>query len=618
MHTVDKINKLNKNETKTMTNPSSYDERITKIRKLMKLYSLNALIITSKDHYLNEYVDKTSSPRVYLSGFDGTAGDLLITTNEAYLLVDGRYHTQAEKQIDKRLFKIEKVGIDENGERVTEYLSDRLITLIEKLSKGKNYVIGYDPHQMGLKTLEYIKEGIKKATKSTILTPLFKSLESELFIESAKHPASIISVPDKIAGVSVSEKLKILRESLLSMNINAYFISSLDEIAYLTNLRGDEIPFNSTFKALSLVSLKEAFLFVPEEDIKTSAILDLQKYFQIHSLSNMSNVLKTFIDTEQNSFHIAYDTSSISCAFVDVLNQLINKNCKIFELEKNPLKTSKSIKNTAEIKYISRCFKKSDQVFNHTIKWFKESIINKRTISEKDLQNTLENFYTTAGATRQSFAPICATGTNSATIHYTHANYENIIKENDLFLIDSGAYYDYGYATDLTRTILAGNSPTKKQKELYTIVLKASIAGLSAELPPGSNGAYLDKIVRSVITNKGYDYNHGTGHGIGILVHESPPGISYATTGDITLKEGMLFSIEPGIYIENWGGIRIENIVTLQKHSDKTKAKEGWLEVKCLTFAPLEEILIDNDMLTEKELSYLNYFKKQFLEEYNG
>ncbi|MGD9580878.1 MAG: M24 family metallopeptidase [Vampirovibrionia bacterium] len=597
-----------------MKQDNTHDQRLSVIREEMNLYSLDALIVSSKDHYLNEYVDKNFSTLVYLSGFDGTTGNLLITKNEAYILVDGRYHTQAEKQVSKELYTIEKVGIDEEGNRITEYLSDRLIKVIERLAKKKNYVIGYDPYQTSYKTLEYLKNKLDELNESTVLTAITNSLEDKLFTNKMVKPSEITVVPEKIAGLSVQEKINQVKDYLETSNINGYFISALDEVSYITNLRSNEIPFNSTIKGFLFLTLDKSFMFVEDKDINNVKLNILKDYLSIHSLNNLSTILYDYIKSKDDTFILAYDNSSISCAVLDKLNQLISKQCKLFIVTKNPIKVVKANKNSHELNYIKECMNKSDITFDETIKWVKNSIKNKQQISEKDLQNRLENNFNKNNALNMSFSPICAAGINSAIIHYTHANDKTIINQNDLVLIDSGAYYEYGYATDLTRTILAGVEPTSKQKELYTLVLKASIAGLTAELPPETNGYDLDKIVRSVITEKNYDFNHGTGHGIGILVHESPPVISFSVAGEITLEEGMVFSIEPGIYIENWGGIRIENIATIKKHSIKEKADKGWHEIECLTFAPLDKDLINFESLTTKELDFLKFFEDRFNE----
>lgn len=583
----------------------------------MKKNSLNVLIITSKDEFLNEYVDKSISPRIYLTGFDGTAGDLLITQEEAFLLVDGRYHTQAETQIDKNLFHVEKVGVDESGTRINELVPDRLIKIIARLSKGKNLIIGYDPGQFSIKMLDYLREETNKVSNTTVFTPLYVPLKNSLLGDAAVSAMKPVSyIPLEITGNTSSDKLKQVRENLLELNLNAFFISKTDEVSYITNLRGQDIDFNSTIKAYAFISLKDAFLFMDLKYLGCQNLQKLNEAFEVLPLSELEKTLHSYIERQQGRFHFGYDPSSMTCAILDKLNRLVTKNCKMLNIEDNPVKKLKAIKNDAELSYMKTCFVKADNVFNNVISQINTSIQQQKTVSEWDIKNMVSETFKNYGANRLSFESICSIGSNSAVIHYTSCSKDVVAKEGDIILIDSGGYFEGGYATDLTRTFIAGGGsvkPSDKIKEIFTIVLKAAMKGLRAEIPPDSDGIYLDKIVRSVITDKGYDYNHGTGHGIGILVHETPPTISFAASGSVKLEENMVFSIEPGIYIEGWGGVRIENVVTLKRHNDKNKAHHGWLEVECLTFAPIDENLINYSLLDEDEIAYLSYFKNNFM-----
>ncbi|MEW5820724.1 MAG: M24 family metallopeptidase [Cyanobacteriota bacterium] len=594
-----------------------YSERLEKTRDLMKFNSLSALIIGSRDDFLNEYTNKDSNLRIFLSGFDGTAGDLLITPEEAYIIVDGRYHTQADNQTNKDLFKVEKVGIDENGNRTDELIPHRMVKILAKISQGKNIIVGYDPNQFSEKMIEFLREETKKVSNTSVFTPLFTNLKEEFLgkIENFKK-TTIYHVNTDIAGLNCIDKLEAIRNKLLGLNLNAYFVSKLDELAYITNIRGDEIDYNSTFKGYAFISLKDAFLFTNVGDLGCQNLKNLNNAFEILPISNLQPTLNAYIDRQKGRIHIGYDPSSTNCAILDKLRSLIAKDCKLLSIEENPIKELKSIKNNSELNYMQNCFIKADNVFNDLINWVNNRINSGLMISEYDIKNKLVSTFNSYGATRLSFSPICSTGKNSAIIHYTDASAENIVKKGDIILVDAGCYFEAGYATDLTRTFIAGANnviASDEQKKIYTIVLKAAINGLSAEIPPDKDGTYLDNQVRTIIANHGYDYNHGTGHGIGILVHESPPTISYASTANLKLKENMVFSIEPGIYIEDWGGVRIENIVTLKKHHNEYKANQGWLEVHCMTYAPLDDNLIDYSLLNEVETNYLEEYKTRFI-----
>lgn len=598
-----------------MQNPSIIEPRLSKVRTLMNNYSLDALIVASRDEFLNEYADKNLSPRTYISGFDGTAGDILITLNEAYLFVDGRYHTQADNQVDKRFFKIEKVGIDENGQRINELIIDRMIKTITQLFKDMPLSIGYDSNQFSVKTINYLKEQIQKVLPTAVFISLTKNLIDEIRTDKVCIPVKpVYSVPVEITGRSSDEKLKLIRESLINQNLNAIFVTKLDELAYITNFRGNDIDFNSTFKGYAFISNKDAFIFSDMERFNSQDLAILSNIFKVLPVNILEESLSNYVTKQSGQFNIGYEPGSTTGAMLDKLNKLTTDQCKLVPIEDNPIRNLKTIKTPAEINHMQQCFIKADNVFREAINWVNQSLDTHKVISELDIKNFMVETFEKYGGDKLSFDVISAVGSNSAIIHYTHSSSEKIVHKNDLVLIDSGSYFSGGYATDLTRTFLAGSkdvNPSTQMKHIFTLVLKAAIKGLTAEIPPDADGVYLDNIIRSVITAQGYDYNHGTGHGIGILVHESPPFIVYGPAGTAKLKENMVFSIEPGIYIEDWGGVRFENIVTLKKHSDADKAQEGWLEVYCMTYAPIDENLIDYTMLEEEEINYLDVFKKR-------
>jgi Xaa-Pro aminopeptidase len=607
---------LEKTQTKMNVLPP-LAHRLEKLRELMKQYSLNALIISSRDDFLNEYVDKQTSKRIYYSGFTGTAGDLFITLDEAYLIVDGRYHIQAEQQVDKQLYTVEKVGLNEKGERITEFIADRHIKIVERLSSGKNLVIGYDPNQFSVKTIRYIRDKISEVSKTAVLTALTETFLDKISIDFEQQMIKpVFTVPVEISGKTTLEKISIIKKMMLEKNLNALFITKLDELAYLTNLRSAEIDYNSTFKGYGFITNKDAFVFADPKKFSCQCLRQANAGYDVIDIKDMFETLSAYIGRQQNKFHIGFDPATTTCAIQDKLNMLVNKNCKLIELDQSPIKELKAIKNDQELKYIKECLQKADNVFQILVQEVQESVAQGLQVTEKDIKDKITALFYRYGADCLSFEVISAIGKNAAIVHYTAASDKAVAAKNQYILVDSGAYFKGGYATDLTRTFLAGGKsvvPDQKLKEIYTIVLKASLNGLSAELPPDSDGNYLDDLVRSVVREYGYDYNHGTGHGIGILVHEAPPTIIFGPSGSNILKENMVFSIEPGIYLQDWGGVRIENIVTLKQHPEHSKAMQGWLKVSCLTFAPLDENLILYEMLDGKQKAYLDYYKSQFV-----
>jgi Xaa-Pro aminopeptidase len=235
-------------------------------------------------------------------------------------------------------------------------------------------------------------------------------------------------------------------------------------------------------------------------------------------------------------------------------------------------------------------------------------------VTEADVARETEARFRASGAFGLSFKVISAAGKNGAVIHYSTPDEKRRIVPGELFLLDTGAYYEGGYATDLTRTFLAGPSTTKasrEQKRLYTLVLKAAIAGMSARVPVGVTGEQIDALVRDPLWRHGLDYGHGTGHGVGVNVHESPPSIRMGARG--TVEPGQVFSIEPGVYLPQWGGVRIENLCTVVE--DTVEPPVGvprrFLRVKPLTFSPLDNRLIDRALLNDHEKRFLSWFKRK-------
>ncbi|HEO65052.1 MAG TPA: M24 family metallopeptidase [Spirochaetes bacterium] len=265
----------------------------------------------------------------------------------------------------------------------------------------------------------------------------------------------------------------------------------------------------------------------------------------------------------------------------------------------------KRIKTPEELKYMAHSFHQADRVIKKSIDWLNKEINSGETVSERDFSDKVKDTFFAHEAKSLSFEVITASGENAAIVHYTKADPNKILKAGDLMLLDTGAYFEGGYATDLTRTFLIGGSETKatvRQQEIYTLVLKSAIRVLKARFPMGTKGIHLDTLARAPLWDYGYIYNHGTGHGVGICVHEVPPRVS--STSDDVLEESMVFSVEPGLYIEGYGGVRIENLVTLVRDPQY----DGWLQVQPLTFAPLDKNLID--------YGYLDRWEKEWLKEY--
>ncbi len=412
---------------------------------------------------------------------------------------------------------------------------------------------------------------------------------------------SIFKVDESITGASCKQKLVAVSQVLQKNKVDAFLAVKLDDIAWLTNLRGNYFPFQTTIPSIACVfsdrlvlGLKEGLtidrgLVPPEVTLVTEGEL-VQK-------------ITTFL-AEPNKI-LGMDAQETSKA-----HELALRRANI-ELKRvaNPIAPLKAIKNEKELLHFRSSFKKADHVVHQTHNFVVRACEKGETLTEADVDRHIRNGFKESGAIDLSFRPICAGGKNGAIIHYGTPDHKQAISANSLFLLDTGAYYEGGYATDLTRTFLADKASAQAQawqKEMFTLVLKASIAGLSARIRRGTLGMQLDAIVRAPLFQHGLDFAHGTGHGVGINVHEFPPRVALTSLSE--LMEGQVFSIEPGLYFENLGGVRIENLATIVRDPDNNK----FLRVLPLTFCPLDERLIDYSMLSDFEQGFMTYYKQEW------
>ncbi len=575
-------------------------ERLTKLRTEMKKNNYDILIIQSTDNYLNEYISIEENGRAYLSNFTGSTGDMILTHKEAYLVVDGRYHTQAEIEVPNKLIHVVKLSFGESPRHVM------LKILFEEANKVQHPAkIGFDSKKMPYDFYLMLKEKITNI--NGLLIDMGSLLENCLNLLVNKDQSINIDFIDaSITGKSSFDKLIDVQNYLKKHNIDYFLITSLDEIAYLYNIRSYSIPFNSTIKSLSLIGQFSNYLFIKYENIINYLRTQLGDLVQIEHEDNFVKVFSSLISKDNDhKIRVGFDKLRTPTYRVFDLDKIIRNGDQYVEFE-SPITALKMIKTLSEMTYIISCFKKADQVINEAINWLNTEINSYKTLTEKDFYNKVKELFYSKGAKALSFDVITASNENSAIIHYTNPDPEKILYPGELMLLDTGAYFEGGYATDLTRTFLIGGDSVKatsKQKEIYTMVLKSAIHGMKAIFPIGTTASNLDTITRSVLWEYGYTYNHGTGHGVGICVHESPPRLN-GKSNDV-LKENMIFSIEPGIYIEGYGGVRIENLVTIKKIPDK----DGWLQVIPLTYAPLDENLIEYSLLNKIEITWLKNYQ---------
>jgi Xaa-Pro aminopeptidase len=398
----------------------------------------------------------------------------------------------------------------------------------------------------------------------------------------------------------VSEKLGELGKKLEELGVDALLVQKLDEIAYLSNLRGDELPYQATFKSIALATPENLFIGIDPAKVESAVRVARDKILFVPEAE-----FWTLMGKKSKRRRIAYDPSNNT----EQGRLAIEKTGAEAVAVSTPIAPMKAKKNKAELAAMMSAFARADAVVTAASEWLCDQVAaKKKRVTEYDFAQKVSALFTEAGATGLSFKIISAAGKNGAIIHYSDPSESRTIKKGELMLLDTGAYFYEGYATDLTRTFLVDGpsaKPDAKTKYYYTLVLKAAVAGMRAVLPEGASGTALDAIVRAPLWAEGLNYNHGTGHGVGINVHEFPPRIS--PIGGSPLEEGYVFSIEPGVYLPAFGGIRIENLCTVEK----APKMPGFIRIKPLTFAPLDKRLIDAKMLSAEEKAWLAEYEKQ-------
>ena len=535
---------------------------INKIKTLIKNYNLDGYIIPKNDEFFTEY-SKTNKLET-IAKFTGSAGFVLILKNTNHLFVDGRYTIQAKKQSGNK-FRIHEIP----------FVWPKNICEEKKLSN-----IGFDPK---IFTNDILKTYFNDFCN---LVPINQKLFEEK-IEKIKKENLVYSIDHKIIGETVKSKINRLKKILKKNKIDNLFISSGENVCWLLNIRGKDLPNSPVANFQAILTSQGKIILLGDlrklKNIKNELIKKKISFFERSAFFKILNYLKG------KSFCI----DGKSCS---VLNENLIKSKFYIKNRIDPIYDLKSIKNNIEIKNMVNAHIEDGVALTKFLYWIKNS--NIKNLDEIKVEKKLENFRKkNKNFLYPSFSTIAGSGPNGAIIHYRSNKVSNRkLNKEHLLLVDSGGQYKWG-TTDVTRTI-SFNKPKKKLKELYTRVLKGHIAVALAEIDKIKNGHNLDRLARRSLKSRNLDYRHGTGHGVGFFmnVHEGPQSIS--KNNFVKLKKGMIVSNEPGYYLENNFGIRIENLVYIDGIKNK-------LFVKNLTYAPLEKDLIEEKLLNKAEKDYI-------------
>ncbi|CAM3449153.1 aminopeptidase P family protein [Campylobacter upsaliensis] len=567
-----------------------FAKRVGKLREAMQEKGLDAYLVVSADPHLSEYLSDYYKVKDYLSGFQGSVGTLVFTQKEAYLWVDGRYWLQAQKQLE--------------GSGVVLQKQDKENTFQNWLKKNlkQGQILGSDFAVLNL--------ALKKELED-FCTLKHCDLIALMWSDRPSLPKAQIYAHEKAyCALSAKEKIALVRQKMCELGAENHLISSLDDIAYLTNLRGADVEYNPVFLSHLLIKQNETLLFVDEgkissalkEELKSEGILICAYESVIKELKSLENTTLLIEPTRMTA----------------LLVEALNSSVKLVE-EINPSTHLKAVKGAREISHIEDAMVEDGVALCRFFAWLEEALEQKQKINEVDIDTRITEFRAKSPFyISNSFATIAAFKGNGAFPHYKAERQNCLDIEGDGFLlIDSGGQYKNG-TTDITRVVPVGVL-CEEQIHDYTLVLKAHIAISRAIFPKNIAMPLLDAITRQPLWEEQLDYIHGTGHGVGYFlnVHEGPQVLSYfaPVLEKTRAKEGMLTSIEPGIYkAEKWG-VRLENLVVNTKvENPKNSAYGEFLYFKPVTLCPFELSCIDVNLLDEKEKKWLNAYHQKVKE----
>ena len=569
-------------------------QRIENIRDLMKEKNIYAYIVPSSDYHQSEYVGDYFKSREFMSGFTGSAGTLIISMDEAGLWTDGRYFIQAENELKDSGIKLFKMG-EEGVPTIEEYLLEKL---------PKNSTLGFDGRVMS------VKEGQSLANKLAFkgINIEYKyDLVNDIWEDRCSLPTEkAFLLGTEYSGESFSDKLYRIRAVMKEKKATTHILASLDDIAWLFNIRGRDVKSNPVVLSYAVITIDSVYLFIDKNKIGKDIRAELSKEnVQIKGYEEVYEFIKNIDENEV----VLIDTSKVNYA---IYNNIPSNVQKIEE--RNPSILFKSIKNEIELKNIRNSHIKDGVAFTKFMYWLKNNI-GKIEITEISATQKLEEFRREQDKfIEPSFSTIAAYKDHAAMMHYSATEESNYkLEPRDLFLVDSGGQYFDG-TTDITRTIALGPIPENVRKD-FTNVVRGMIRLSKAKFLYGCRGYNLDILARGPLWEEGIDYKCGTGHGIGFVlnVHEGPNGFRWKVREDIDdtciLEEGMVTTNEPGVYVENSHGIRIENEIVVRK-AEKNEYGQ-FMDFEVITFAPIDLDAIDESLMLKDEKVYLNNYHKQ-------
>lgn len=561
--------------------------RLARLRELMKREHLSAFIFPSTDAHQSEYVADHWRGREWISGFNGSAGTAVVTMKSAALWTDSRYFLAAEEQLEDTEYQLMRLKM-EGTPTIAEWLGKELQDVqspevgLDGMVNSYNYV----------KDLSYSLRKLGGITLRTNLDPL-----EQIWENRPSLPANPVEIqPLEYAGETLASKVVRIRKSLRELHADGMLVSALDDIAWTLNLRGTDVHCNPVFVSYLLIESDKVSLFV--DDNKLSP--EVKQYLQDNqvSLYNYNKVEKCL--ESYSEYNILLDGDETSYYLWKTVK------CQEIVAAASPIPAMKAVKNKAEIEGYRSAMLKDGVAMVKFLKWLKPAVeaggqteisIDEKLTSLRAEQKLFRDI---------SFDTIAGYAQHGAIVHYEATPETDVVlKPEGLILIDSGAQYQDG-TTDITRTIALG-AVSEEMKYIYTLVLKAHIQLELVKFPDGASGTQLDAVGRECMWREGYNFLHGTGHGVGsyLCVHEGPHQIRMEWM-PTPLRAGMTLTDEPGLYLAGKFGVRIENTVLISDYMSTEFGK--FLQIEPLTLCPIDTTPIDVDMLLPEEIDWLNAY----------
>ena len=568
-------------------------ERLQKLRNLMRKEKIQAYVIPSTDAHASEYVPAVWQRRAWISGFDGSAGDVIVTLDKAGLWTDSRYFLQAEAQLKGTGIDLYKIGVPG--------MPDMLQFLKQELKAGE--AVGIDPKVISYRqAARWLKELGSSGIKIKFIE---ENLIDAIWDDQPEMPLEPIMVwEEKYAGESVQSKLERIRQKMAEEGVQTHVLTMLDAIAWTFNIRSKDVDYNPVAIAYAIITQDEAELFVHKKKVTRKVKKHLKGLVKIRAYEDFRKRLPKLA---KKKTRVWLEDESVNYWVV----MLLQKRCDLF-FKRSMVTEFKAIKNATELGGFQACHIRDGVAMVKFLKWLEESV-PQGGVTEMSAAAKLEALRAEQKLFQGlSFETISSYNEHGAIVHYTSSPETDVeLKAPGIYLIDSGGHYLDG-TTDITRTIALGQ-PTEEQKDRFTRVLKGHIDLAMASFPVGTQGIQLDTIARKPLWDIGLNYGHGTGHGVGTFlnVHEGPQGISYYRGLGVALQPGMVCSNEPGYYKAGAYGMRVENLIVVTKDEEKSNDEWQFLKFYDLTLCPIDVTLIEKSMLTPQEVAYLNAYHQK-------